>query len=1638
MKSPRTMPDRRSSRRMVADESEDEAPSRRSSRSSRRESRDGAGHTSSRRAAREKVSAEEDEDEDEDEPVRQRRSSRASTGRKPLKDSDGEAEAVKSESGSEDETPSGGRRSKRERKRQKDDDEWDEEMAEDDDDDEEDDWKRDAKDALANLKRNKVCRDWFCEPVDAEALRLDDYFQIITKPMDLGTVTTKLNDGKYESEEDFCEEVLLTFNNAIKYNPQDSEIHLIAVQLKKKFRDLWNKARPESGVNNLLDSRELNGRFWADDKDKEGETGRRSTRRSLGESTADDLGRGRGGRSRVKRDASGSDSEKSGYEERREYRLRDRPPRPAVPSNIGSGRSSSRNAGMHDYVQRASRFRDTSGGQVAKIGVDGKRKLMRPSTVVSEGGRRLRVFETDCSESGEDIPSKNAHLPYEPRGGRGSGGGNGGGGGGSGYGAGFDGGGNDVEGGGGGGKKEKGKDPEIVAINADISTMEIDESVNFTSIGGLDAHIRSLKESVFLPLTYPEVFEKLGIKAPGGVLFHGPPGTGKTMMARALANSCSQGERKISFFMRKGADCLSKYHGEAERQLRLLFEQAALKQPSIIFFDEIDGLAPVRSSRQDQIHSSIVSTLLALMDGLDKRGMVVCVGATNRPDAVDPALRRPGRFDREFYFPLPDAAARAKILEIYTLDWKPPLSQNLIDRVANACVGFGGADIKALCTEAGIRALRRTYPQIYMHDHRLKLDKDKLYVSEQDLLDAMGSVKCSSRRSAPSLGVSLPSSLQQPLQSELVRALEQLTTGFAMAGLALNRERKVLGMTSGQVGERKKMNSAVYAGEQDFNSLTSFRGMDIVHRPRLVLWGRQGDAQGHIARAVLQSLDPLPIFGIGMQSLYMSTGAGDAKTLEEALVAKVSEARNRAPSILYLPDYHTWMEVSSPSLRSCLESSISGLPAASPVVLLAFADISEERTIFDVIQRGNMKLFTHHHLLELPKPTLEQRKLFFDGLLQDAKMWRKPQALLEADLPELERDLEMPKWEGPAAPIDPAQQDRNTRNMRGIRMKMREKCLKLYNNRKFKDFQLPVLDQPLPDKMRAAYKECVAHPMDLATLLWEIDRQIVKCCSHFRERIQLIHDNAYRFNGPSGPEEAQQSPTKSSQQSMYIIPDQQEHVLEPGKIIEMYVKDTETLQEEWVPGKISEVKHAGEIISSFSVHVVVDRPDEQGSWVEPDVKPDEIGKDWRWPTQTSKDEQDLDEILNRQKTNAKICANASALVDESEENLGTIDSWLIEETDRLVKATGYVLAPPNRDAQGLGAAVSGINGSQLSRQASQSKSAAPSTTSTPHNSQRVQQPHTAGQSNRNVGMPRAPTATLPPPIGSNVRVMLTGRLFDPGVGMPLNSAVITVVSHVRNEDFQVAPVDLALPSGWTAVLSLTEENVLWQRCEVPMRLQQQQQMNQFQGGMGAMGVMPDAAAMLGSGMQNGSMPLNRSILPGMQQLQQQQMAMHMIQQGSVGGSVGATTAVHAMGGQMTGEQMMAGTAGAEEHASKKRRFDEVDRGVAEVDGRSVGNGENDQATSDGGQKQSKAEEPVDRAMIQDIAEADPTLAEELKIFVQQLVQEDGQDKNWDQLLELHSALYAVLAKHEHEPDRFKTMGDMRDSLHQWRRRCGAK
>ncbi|XP_040835280.1 ATPase family AAA domain-containing protein 2 isoform X6 [Ochotona curzoniae] len=273
---------------------------------------------------------------------------------------------------------------------------------------------------------------------------------------------------------------------------------------------------------------------------------------------------------------------------------------------------------------------------------------------------------------------------------------------------------------------------KIGASLADVDPMQLDSSVRFDSVGGLSNHIAALKEMVVFPLLYPEVFEKFKIQPPRGCLFYGPPGTGKTLVARALANECSQGDKRVAFFMRKGADCLSKWVGESERQLRLLFDQAYQMRPSIIFFDEIDGLAPVRSSRQDQIHSSIVSTLLALMDGLDSRGEIVVIGATNRLDSIDPALRRPGRFDREFLFTLPDKDARKEILKIHTRDWHPKPLDTFLDELAENCVGYCGADIKSICAEAALCALRRRYPQIYTTSEKLQLDLSSINISAKD------------------------------------------------------------------------------------------------------------------------------------------------------------------------------------------------------------------------------------------------------------------------------------------------------------------------------------------------------------------------------------------------------------------------------------------------------------------------------------------------------------------------------------------------------------------------------------------------------------------------------------------------------------------------------------------------------------------------------------------------------------------------------------------------------------------------------------------------------------------------------------------------------------------------------------------
>ncbi|NWY23778.1 ATD2B protein, partial [Pheucticus melanocephalus] len=464
-----------------------------------------------------------------------------------------------------------------------------------------------------------------------------------------------------------------------------------------------------------------------------------------------------------------------------------------------------------------------------------------------------------------------------------------------------------------------------------------------------------------------------------GCLFYGPPGTGKTLVARALANECSQGDKKVAFFMRKGADCLSKWVGESERQLRLLFDQAYLMRPSIIFFDEIDGLAPVRSSRQDQIHSSIVSTLLALMDGLDNRGEIVVIGATNRLDSIDPALRRPGRFDREFLFNLPDKKARKHILQIHTRDWNPKLSDPFLGELAEKCVGYCGADIKALCTEAALIALRRRYPQIYMSSQKLQLDVSSVVLSAQDFYHAMQNIVPASQRAVTSSGHALSPVIRPLLERTFSKLLEVLHKVFPHA--EFSQADKSEGMWGGDFLQTLFQFARISVSPPSLKSgvcfLRSAYHQPTSYRPRLLLSGERGSGQtSHLAPALLHTLEKFSVHRLDLPALYSVS----AKTPEESCAQIFREARRTVPSIVYMPHIGDWWEAVSETVRATFLTLLQDIPSFSPIFLLStsesmFSDLPEELKCIFRIQ--------YEEVFYIQRPSEEDRLRFFKGLILD-------------------------------------------------------------------------------------------------------------------------------------------------------------------------------------------------------------------------------------------------------------------------------------------------------------------------------------------------------------------------------------------------------------------------------------------------------------------------------------------------------------------------------------------------------------------------------------------------------------------------------------------------------------------------------
>jgi transitional endoplasmic reticulum ATPase len=258
---------------------------------------------------------------------------------------------------------------------------------------------------------------------------------------------------------------------------------------------------------------------------------------------------------------------------------------------------------------------------------------------------------------------------------------------------------------------------------------------NYEDIGGLQEEIQRVREMVELPLRHPELFQRLGIEPPKGVLLHGPPGCGKTLLARAVAN-----ESEANFYSINGPEIMSKFYGESEARLREIFQQAQQNAPSIIFVDELDAIAPKREEVTGEVERRVVAQLLALMDGLSGRGNVIVIGATNRPGALDPALRRPGRFDREIEIGVPDKKGRYEVLQIHTRGM--PLAEDVeLPKLSAMTHGYTGADLSALGRETAMKALRRYLPQINLEEERIPpAVLEKMEVTMDDFLGAFKEV----------------------------------------------------------------------------------------------------------------------------------------------------------------------------------------------------------------------------------------------------------------------------------------------------------------------------------------------------------------------------------------------------------------------------------------------------------------------------------------------------------------------------------------------------------------------------------------------------------------------------------------------------------------------------------------------------------------------------------------------------------------------------------------------------------------------------------------------------------------------------------------------------------------------------------
>src|SRR3989339_383758 len=405
--------------------------------------------------------------------------------------------------------------------------------------------------------------------------------------------------------------------------------------------------------------------------------------------------------------------------------------------------------------------------------------------------------------------------------------------------------------------------PCIITENTEIilspKALEVSEEsipqITYEDIGGLTDEVKKVREMVELPLKRPEIFMRLGIEPPKGVLLYGPPGTGKTLLAKAVAN-----ESEAHFILLNGPEIMSKFYGESEKKIRSIFEEAEKNAPAIIFIDEIDSLAPKREEAGGEVERRVVSQLLTMMDGLQARGKVVVIGATNRPNAIDPALRRPGRFDREVEISVPDKAGRMQILQIHTRNM--PLTKSVkLDELARKTHGFVGADINSLAKEAAMIVIRKNLD-------KLKLEEDKEI--SQEILDQL---KISGKDFEEALRVVRPSAMREVL-------VETPNTKWADIG--------------GVDEVKRDLREAV---EWPLKFPDAFSRMGITPPKGVLLYGPPGTGKTLLAKAVANESEANFIQIKGPSLLSMWVGKS-----EEGVRKIFERARQVAPCIIFFDE----------------------------------------------------------------------------------------------------------------------------------------------------------------------------------------------------------------------------------------------------------------------------------------------------------------------------------------------------------------------------------------------------------------------------------------------------------------------------------------------------------------------------------------------------------------------------------------------------------------------------------------------------------------------------------------------------------------------------------------------------------------